>query len=427
MLGDAEFFGWRRQYAVEDMAPSCRIGLAGLVRPGENRLVLSNLLRATDNPGGADLKYEPDPVLPYLAVHARFVRIGPKERTDSTAYDKTHTQPFDPKPRTFDVITTAGFEAMEQYYINAVEVESDATRRSFFRFIHANYQLWKDHYIRAAELLVVSLQEAGEGNWAEQAAFMLGVARSRTGDPAGTKIAWDGLKRRAANSPWAALAAREEAVLSSDKQLASPNWPILAAMRVNEPLQVNGTLDDPAWQRAPVTDQFGLYRVSGQRPACRTEVRALYDERAFYLSVVCYEPAMDEVSNPHHIRDSNVFEDDCVELFLDPKRTFTQNFEFELGAEGGILDCRNIWEISMMNYNPQRVDRVGRYADRWTAQMAIPWEALAAQPPRAGDVWLCNVIRVRPASQHRIAETAVLGPVRERFGAPEFAAMLIFR
>ena len=153
----------------------------------------------------------------------------------------------------------------------------------------------------------------------------------------------------------------------------------------------------------------------------------MYDEGHLYLRLVCHEPFMAEVRNPSHARDSAVWYDDYIGFFVDPGRTYAQMFEFALGAEGGIADCLNVWELSCMQYDPPRTDKVTKHADRWVAEMAIPWEALNVQAPHPGDVWIFNLVRTRPKSEHRPGEAFVLGPARERYAAHEYAAMLIFQ
>ena len=90
-----------------------------------------------------------------------------------------------------------------------------------------------------------------------------------------------------------------------------------------------------------------------------------YDGKNLYLHVVCYEPFMDEVVNVNVERDTPVWREDCVELFINPGRTYSRMYEFEVGVEGGFVDVDNIFPTNFMDYNPEWLRAVRKFADRW--------------------------------------------------------------
>src|ERR1700752_4071545 len=62
------------------------------------------------------------------------------------------------------------------------------------------------------------------------------------------------------------------------------------ATRTLNPPRIDGKLDDPAWREARPDGRFTQnFPEEGKPPTERTEVRVLYDDRALYIGVRCYD------------------------------------------------------------------------------------------------------------------------------------------
>ena len=89
--------------------------------------------------------------------------------------------------------------------------------------------------------------------------------------------------------------------------------------RAARPVVVDGKGDDPAWQAAPL---LHLQALNPAKPiSAGTVARLLFDAEHLYALVHCEEPTMDRlILNWPNLeeRDSEIWRDDCVELFLDP-------------------------------------------------------------------------------------------------------------
>lgn len=427
-IGEADLTAWRRQYASDGLPPSYLLDLTGLIHPGNNTLELTNTLDGKAVQRSSDLTFPDGAKPPYFSLQADFVRAGVINDVAVAEWNTAHIKAFDPRLRTFNVCDAEGFRDMEQYYGKAAaQPETPPELRSLMRLAHACFNIWKGEYPSAVALLNAMRADAPNAADVPQSLFLSSVALARQGNTAEAALRWGELRKMFPASSWTELAGREEAIISWKGGPAPVNWPALEAVRSEIPVTVDGIPDDPVWRMAPVATEFSLYPTGHRRPAVRTEARAAYDNRYLYLSIVSFEPFINEIRNPHRARDSAVWYDDNVEWFLDPGRTYTQVYEFELGVEGGIVDCRNVWQISFMQYDPPRVDKVSRQSDRWTAETAITWESLGVAPPKPGDIWLFNVVRTRPASANRPGECMTLGPATVRYAAPESAAWLIFR
>lgn len=426
-MGETDAVSWRRQYVTEGLPPSYVLDLTGVLHPGENTLEVFNTLSAKPGPRPTDLTFDEHPPLPYFALHAQFVRVGMVRDGDIQAYTLAHTKPIDPCLRTFDVRTREGFSAMQHYYTEAAAQPGiSAALRASLRLAEANFEAWKGNYSASVALLDTLQRDDPERKHLAESLFLSGLALTRMGESEAAKR-WGELKTRFPSSSWTGLAERETEVASHHHSTVEVGRLVLEAVRADQPVTMDGKLDDPVWARASVAANFHLHPGGDDLPSVRTEARVAYDDKYLYLGVVCWEPFMDEIRNANLDRDSEVWNDDNVEWFFDPHRTYVRVFEFEIGANGGIVDCLNIWQVAYMDFDPPRVDKIERYPDRWSVETALTWDSLGSKPPAPGEVWLCNVVRTRPASEHRTGEAMAIGPSCGRFGAPESSTQLFFK
>ena len=71
-----------------------------------------------------------------------------------------------------------------------------------------------------------------------------------------------------------------------------------------ERIVLDGNLDEPAWQRAPLLDKFWEISPSDKIPAkVRTEARFAYDRQALYVAIRAFDPDM-YVSSLHYLAES---------------------------------------------------------------------------------------------------------------------------
>ena len=175
---------------------------------------------------------------------------------------------------------------------------------------------------------------------------------------------------------------------------------------------IDGRLDDPAWERAPWTDDF--VDIEGDRqpkPPLRTRVKLLWDDRSLYIGADLVEPHLWATLREH---DSVIFHDNDFEFFIDPNGDNHEYYEFEMNALNTTWDLLltrpykdggkavNNWEIRGLQSavhldgtlnDPRDTDR------GWTIELAVPWTALGElarrpSPPNDGDQWRVNFSRV---------------------------------
>jgi hypothetical protein len=107
---------------------------------------------------------------------------------------------------------------------------------------------------------------------------------------------------------WPASAQEADVPGAGDATLGERSYPIdpltaprpsLKAVRTDEPIVIDGRLDEPAWALADVAADFVQNQPQpGHAASERTEVRVLYDSESLYISAVCHDSEMDKVLIP---------------------------------------------------------------------------------------------------------------------------------
>jgi hypothetical protein len=168
--------------------------------------------------------------------------------------------------------------------------------------------------------------------------------------------------------------------------------------------------------------------VTGSEPEQGTEVACAWDERELRVRFACVDR---EPWATIAQRDGPLWEEEVVEVFLDPVGDGESYFEIEVNPLGTVLDL-----VLRRNRSGYKKDfgwdceglraEVERTATGWNAELAIPFASLVADVPRAGSEWRVNFARIdRPRGRER--ELSAWSPTRlGTFHAPERFGVLRF-
>jgi hypothetical protein len=181
----------------------------------------------------------------------------------------------------------------------------------------------------------------------------------------------------------------------------------LSAPRAGVPPNIDGRLDDVAWSTAVSTGPL-VNTMTGQ-PAgaddAHASVRVLWDDRFLYLG---WEVQDDNLVETGTARDAHYWENDAVEVLIDPDGDGTNYYEIQVSPGGHTFDSQQPQPPSGGNFgrtewNPNmrvvvtRRGTLGNPADQdtgYTVEMAIPWSDINAgaahTPPQPGDTWRVN-------------------------------------
>jgi Carbohydrate-binding family 9 len=166
---------------------------------------------------------------------------------------------------------------------------------------------------------------------------------------------------------------------------------------------------------------------SGQYPQWGTEVRIGWEEQGLLVLFLCQDP---EPWATLTQRDQPLWEEEVIEVFLDPFGDRTCYFEFEVNPLNAVLDVfvrrtrtglrkEFSWNCDGL------ITATGRLPYGWVAALQIPFSGLGNCQPNQS--WRANFCRIeRPKKQPR--ELSAWSPtfagtfhVPERFGLLHFA------
>ena len=181
------------------------------------------------------------------------------------------------------------------------------------------------------------------------------------------------------------------------------------------------------WRTLPAADFRDT--VSDAPPQQETQVRAAWSAEELR---VLFHAADTHAWATLTERDAPLYEEEVVELFLDPTGDLESYFEIEVNPLNAVLDLvlrRNrsgyvkdfAWRCESLR------TAVVKSATAWSVELSIPFRSLLGTPPNPGDRWRVNFCRIdRPPGVPR--ELSAWSPTGranfhtpERFGVLEFA------
>jgi hypothetical protein len=209
---------------------------------------------------------------------------------------------------------------------------------------------------------------------------------------------WIGLAASAALAGSAAGAGENQAVTTF----------VYPCRSVATPIRVDGKLDEPAWsgfapppaarntrsQWSQAVEVSGFtFSGKGLLASEQMVMRLLYDRENLYLGVKCNESKMNGLVAAVRFHDGNVWNDDCIELFLDPTHDHETYYQFAVNSLGAQYDARGF--DRMWNCQWQAAASLGQ--DAWYVEVAIPFAAFGLSTPAPDSLWGFNLNRERNA------------------------------
>ena len=169
----------------------------------------------------------------------------------------------------------------------------------------------------------------------------------------------------------------------------------LLAVRINQPIKIDGLLDEALWAEAlPATDFIQNRPKPGPHETHPTEVRVLYDDAAIYVGAVMHDVAADSIPRELTARD-NFGNTDFIGIFLDTYHDQLNGYAFFVTTGGVQMDARySPAGGEDFNWNAVWESRTALRGTDWVAEMRIPYSAVRFS---AADVqrWGLNFMRQR--------------------------------
>jgi len=210
--------------------------------------------------------------------------------------------------------------------------------------------------------------------------------------------------------------------------------------RTAGPIAIDGRLDEADWRAA---DAMTLVLTdTGSTPKLRTDVRALWDDTYLYVGFHSVDTDIWATMTGH---DQPLWDEEVVEVFLDPGRIETAYFELVVnplnvltdvfvlnrGARKLLFQPMREWEcVGVRHAVSVHGDPTSRTSRDhwWTVEFAIPFDQLVTAPhipPSSGEVWKANFYRIERGRD--ATEYTAWSPTGEiNYHHPECFGALVF-
>ncbi len=210
--------------------------------------------------------------------------------------------------------------------------------------------------------------------------------------------------------------------------------------RTGSEIKIDGQLDEKAWKSAAAVGTFKFpWWTEGKKE--QTEAKLLWDDENLYVAYRCEDA---HVWAEHTERDSQVYRDDCVEVFTAPNPAQPFNyFNIEMNVHGAILDRHHPngpgrdeapnWNAKGVKIATKVDGTLNNDADTdrgWTLEAAIPFAnfkvAARHTPPRGGDVWHLNLNRLGGKTNPQHSQWSAGKSKRPAFHTPQYFGRVVF-
>lgn len=181
-------------------------------------------------------------------------------------------------------------------------------------------------------------------------------------------------------------------------------------LSITEKINIDGLATDAAWQRAPWTEDFvdiesGASRGNNHK---RTRCKMVWDSTFLYVLAELQE---EDVWANINAQDAPVFQNNALEIFINPDGSTFNYFEFQINAIGAVWDLYmprpyrsggrglSSWDIKGLKKAVHIAGTLNQPGDKdtsWTVELAIPFSSLGVwrNATKSGTIWRMNFSRV---------------------------------
>lgn len=183
--------------------------------------------------------------------------------------------------------------------------------------------------------------------------------------------------------------------------------PVVVPTYIGYAPEADGKAGQRAWASVPSVGEFRLVG-SGEPATQRTQVQVCYDRSTLYILFVCFEDEMGRIKTEFARDGEPVWQDDSVEIWISPYAVAdpAKTHQFVVSAAGAKTHNRSDRPTAQDKWQAATT----RLGDRWTAEIAIPFETLRPLG-RNERCWRVNFGR----NEYPHGETSSWSPVSKWF------------
>ena len=162
--------------------------------------------------------------------------------------------------------------------------------------------------------------------------------------------------------------------------------------RTATPIAIDGHLDEAAWQSVQGATGFWKKWPTDDGPSTRkTQVQVTFDDKFLYIGVVAYDSGKAFIQTLK--RDGGHDGSDGFAVVLDPQNQHTNGFFFVVNAYNSKSeDQLTTGNGPNFSWDNKWFSATQRHADKWVAEMAIPFKTLRYN--NLQDTWGINFVRI---------------------------------
>ncbi len=175
-------------------------------------------------------------------------------------------------------------------------------------------------------------------------------------------------------------------VLRDPRVFALKDVPAAICSQTVRPPDLDGSFRETCWPAEAQLSGF-VETTHGRFATAATTVRLTYTRDALYLGVYAREPRMETLVANMTSRDGPLWTEEAIEIRFS---VGNDEFIFVTNPNGAQFDSKN----GNAEWNIDWTTSTRRYATGWSAEIALPFNAIGRQP-RSGDDWQFDVVRYR--------------------------------
>jgi hypothetical protein len=172
--------------------------------------------------------------------------------------------------------------------------------------------------------------------------------------------------------------------------------PSMRATRTTAHIEIDGALDEEAWQTTEAVDEFIQSKPRVGFPASeRTVVRILYDDERIYVGAICYDSEPDKVIATSLEQDFDSPNGDTFGVTFDTYHDKRNAYMFLVNPRGAWKDAQVFDDSRYENAQWEGVayERTRMGNEGWTVEIAIPFTTMRFDPESPDHAWGLNFLR----------------------------------
>lgn len=160
----------------------------------------------------------------------------------------------------------------------------------------------------------------------------------------------------------------------------STDRPSLKVGELKDVITIDGLMDEPDWQNAPVLDNFLTTEpVEKGTPSFPTIVRVIANERSIVIGIECKDASPKDIVRFSKLRDTDISNEDHIKLVLDPFLDGQSGYIFAVNALSARYDAlvSNRGESENEDWDAVWEARSIIHSEGWSVEILLPIQSIS--------------------------------------------------